>query len=517
MTAICPQCNHTNDGKRYFCGKCGTFLDRKVFVTNVYEGYERKLKRIIENMTHIPHENISWDKVIDEYVSRIERCRVLFDVPEIGAKNSSLLQKIDDFLEICYNPEFQIAFVGTIKTGKSTLINALLGHNYASMAVTPETAALTRFKSSRKDYIKVSFYKKDEWKKLWASRTSAADAFMREYNALGAESHKDKWVGYEEIYAEIPNSEIEQELKQWSSSQCPEHYFVREIEVGISTLPDILPEKVVFVDTPGLSDPVAYRSEITKEYIRKANAVFVCVDAQKLQQPEIATISSVFSFSSHNKNKVHIIATHLDKLNNPNEDWQAQYAYLQAQLIGKAFFDDPQMAARNIMPSAAYIYNICRDKEMFSMNESLSLLQFGASFGLISPQSEEDMFAAMRTISDSRDKLMELSNISRIRRVIVDEFAGNYKTLLHDDIMAKYKELVFALVRFVSEEEKSAADLIETANADISKVKQKVEEHRRNYDTVSRSREQLAAALRTVEKKTQDRLAKILSQLEKVR
>ena len=292
---------------------------------------------------------------------------------------------------------------------------------------------------------------------------------------------------------------------------------MREIEVGISTLPDILPEKVVFVDTPGLSDPVAYRSEITKEYIRKANAVFVCVDAQKLQQPEIATISSVFSFSSHNKNKVHIIATHLDKLNNPNEDWQAQYAYLQAQLIGKAFFDDPQMAARNIMPSAAYIYNICRDKEMFSMNESLSLLQFGASFGLISPQSEEDMFAAMRTISDSRDKLMELSNISRIRRVIVDEFAGNYKTLLHDDIMAKYKELVFALVRFVSEEEKSAADLIETANADISKVKQKVEEHRRNYDTVSRSREQLAAALRTVEKKTQDRLAKILSQLEKVR
>ena len=65
--------------------------------------------------------------------------------------------------------------------------------------------------------------------------------------------------------------------------------------------------------------------------------------------------------------------------------------------------------------------------------------------------------------------------------------------------------------------EKSAADLNETANADISKVKQKVEEQRRNYDTVSRSREQLAAALKTVEKKTQDRLARILSRLESVR
>ena len=517
MTAICPQCNHKNDGKRYFCEKCGTFLDRKVFVTKVYEGYERKLKRIIENMTNVPHEKISWDKVIDEYVSRIQRCRVLFDVPEMGANNATLLQKIDDFLEICYNPEFQIAFVGTIKTGKSTLINALLGHNYASMAVTPETAALTRFKRSKSDYIKVSFYTKSEWEKLWASRTSAADAFMREYNALGAEHHKDKWVGHEEIYDEIPNSEIEQALKQWSSSQYPEHYFVREIEVGISTLPDTLPEQVVFVDTPGLSDPVAYRSEITKEYIRKANAVFVCVDAQKLQKPEIETISSVFSFSSHNKNKVHIVATHLDKLNNPNEEWQSQYAWMQAQLIGKAFFDDPKMAAKNIMPSAAYIYNICRDKEMFSMNEAMSLMQFGMSFGLISPKSEEEMFAAMRTISASRDKLMELSNISRIMRVIVDEFAGNYTKLLHDDIMAKYNELVFALVRYVSEEEKSASDLIETANADISRVKQKVEEQRKNYDTVSRSREQLAAALKTVEKKTQDRLARILSRLENVR
>ena len=118
-------------------------------------------------------------------------------------------------------------------------------------------------------------------------------------------------------YSEIPNSKIEQALKQWSSSQCPEHYFVREIEVGISTLPEILPEQVVFVDTPGLHDPVAYRSQITMDYIRKANAVFVCVDAQKQQKPEIETISAVFSFSSHNKNKVHIVATHLDKLNNP--------------------------------------------------------------------------------------------------------------------------------------------------------------------------------------------------------
>ena len=198
--------------------------------------------RIVENLKNFQYEKITWDDVIDSYVKRIEKCRAVFEIPEIGAENNSdITEKINDFLRLCYNPEFQIAFVGTIKTGKSTLINALLGRNYASMAVTPETAALTKFRSSKRDYVRVTFYTRDEWAELWASRTSGADVFMREYKALGAEKQKDKWIGRPPVYREIPNSEIEQELKQWSSSQSPEHYFVKEIEAGISNLPDSIP------------------------------------------------------------------------------------------------------------------------------------------------------------------------------------------------------------------------------------------------------------------------------------
>ena len=141
-------------------------------------------------------------------------------------------------LDLCTKPEFQIAFVGTIKTGKSTLINSLLGHNYASMAVTPETAALTKFRSSPKDYVRVTFYTSGEWEQLWASRTSGADAFMKEYNELNAEQCKNKWVNHAPVYKEIANNEIEEELSVWSSSRSAEHYFVKEIEVGISSLSD---------------------------------------------------------------------------------------------------------------------------------------------------------------------------------------------------------------------------------------------------------------------------------------
>jgi len=285
-----------------------TILDKEKFENKeLYEVPETKIKRILENLKYTPHSKILWDDTVDRYVKKVEAYQALTALPEMTASISAELPgKLNRFLEKCRNPEFQIAFVGTIKTGKSTLINSLLGHNYASMAVTPETAALTKFRSSPRDYVWIEFYSPQEWKKLWASRTSAADVFMSEYRALGAEAQKSQWVGHAPVYKELANEDIEKELAEWSSSRSAKHYFVREIEVGISSLPKEFPRQVVFVDTPGLSDPVAYRSEITRDYIKNANAVFVCVEAQKLQKEEIETIASVFSFSSHNKSKVHV-------------------------------------------------------------------------------------------------------------------------------------------------------------------------------------------------------------------
>ena len=45
---------------------------------------------------------------------------------------------MDTFLKKCKGAEFHIALVGAIKAGKSTLINAILGYDYASTKVTPE-------------------------------------------------------------------------------------------------------------------------------------------------------------------------------------------------------------------------------------------------------------------------------------------------------------------------------------------------------------------------------------------
>ena len=506
----CTNCNHENPNSRYFCESCGTFLDKQDYSSYpaFYEGSEMKLMRIMDNLKHTPHTPILWNDTIDLYTQKVEQFRALVNLPEIGRDYyRQLSDKMDDFLDMCRNPEFQIAFVGTIKTGKSTLINSLLGRNYASMAVTPETAALTKFRRSDRDYIDVTFYSAEEWKLLWDSRTSGADAFMREYDELDAERQRSRWVGHAPIHKELLNEKIEAELQIWSSSKQAEHYFVKEIEVGISTLPDTFPSQVVLVDTPGLSDPVAYRSEISRQYIRKADAVFMCIDAQKIQKEEIETIASVFSFSSHNKDKVHIIATHWDKLNDPEEDWKDQKRHLERQLTGKGFFDTVDMAKNNIMHAAAYIYNLCRDFDTLSKAGMKALFQFAICLDIDpSPQS----------IKRNLKIMMEKSNIAQIQQVMTTKLVENYAELLREDITRSYLDILQNLRRIGQEKREELTQLIETSNEDIQELEKAVEQKKQDYTDITRAQKQLVAALESVIKQTNERVNHVTTILKDI-
>lgn len=497
---VCSKCRFDNNDTRNFCEKCGAFLHAADFDEKFYALPEVKMMRVVENLLHVPHEPINWDSLIDAYSAKVERLDALFRIPGMGAENNSaVVQKVKDFLSLCRNPDFQIAFVGTIKTGKSTLINALLGKNYASMAVTPETAALTKFRASTRDYVKITFYTKSEWDKLWASRTEGASAFMKEYEELDGDKHKGKWINHAPLYKQMTNDAIEDELKIWSSSKRAEHYFVKEIEVGISTLGKDFPPQVIFVDTPGLSDPVAYRSELTKEYIRRANAVFVCIDAQKIQSEEIKTISSVFSFSSDDKSKVHIIATHWDALNDPETDWAEQKSYLVKRLTGAAFFDTQEQAAENIMHSAAFIYNLCRDYDSLDKKERISLRKFALNFEYELP-------------SDLR-KMKAKTNVAEIMKVIREKLAANYKKLLAREIQSKFTDINYNFTRVAKEKRDSMSELLKASRSSTQDLDKKIREQQEKRDSVKKSAEQLREIIKQVKRKTNTRADLICGKL----
>ena len=221
---------------------------------------------------------IQWNKLINMYGENLKLSEELLHKLEqdeffINMKENfkTLNKGIENYITNAENPSYQIAIVGAIKAGKSTLINALIGHELASVNVTPETATLTKFKHSEKNSLKVKFYTSIEWNEIWEDANGKkAEVFLEEYKLLNAESVKNQYIDRPQIQMEFNSLEtMKKEIARWTSSKEKEHYFVKELEIGLIDLN--LPPQICLVDTPGLNDIIDYRSKITRDYIDMAN------------------------------------------------------------------------------------------------------------------------------------------------------------------------------------------------------------------------------------------------------
>lgn len=501
----CKYCSSDFDESSYFCPSCGRMTDNDLFTDEeIIKKYEQKMLEAINSVMHGEHINIAWDTTANKYVRTLEKLSAILNLEEFkNGSEKDFIRRIDSFKKRCEKPEFHIAFVGTIKAGKSTLINALLGKNYASTSVTPETAVLTKFKHSDNNYVNVKFYSKDEWDLLWKSVSNNADIFLQEYKKLNGDAEKNKWINKPEIHNVVSADDLENEIEKWTSSKKAEHYFVKEVEIGLKDFN--MPPEVVFVDTPGLDDAVRYRSDVTRAYIDRANAVFACVKSDALTGPELNTIYRIFSNTSYNPEKVYIIGTQWDSLNKPKEDWKLQKEEWVKYLSRKDAYCSKELAEKNITYTAAYLNNLARDYESLNDDDIWNLKSLCFKFRINSDKLESSL-----------KELITMSNIDEIRRKIEQDIVSKHKEYLYKDIEQVYLDIRNDLNKYFKEITKNQNDIILTSKKSIEEIRQDYEKAKAELEEVQMYKKQLVETLNLVKKDTDDRINNLSKQLKEI-
>ena len=500
----CTNCQTKITNEELFCTSCQTLNEQYVFKN---EGLQTTFKSKLSELTTaletaLPSADYMWDESVSKFAHTIEKASAILQT-EIMKDHvtTKTFKDMDNLLQRCKSAEFHIALVGAIKAGKSTLINALLGYDLASTRVTPETASLTKFRSTKdQNYVKVSFYSVAEWDRLWKSaQDSRAKVFLEEYAKLDADSIKDNWLNRESLTVPCGSvEELKEEIHKWSSSKAATHYFVKEVEVGLTDFD--MPEGVVFVDTPGLDDVVAYRSDITRDYINRANAVLVCVKSDALTGPEMATIYSVFANTRYNPEKVYVIATQLDTLNRPEENWKEQRVEWLKYITDEGAYGNAQLADRNLIPVSGYLYSLIKN---YNDIEEGSDQYFDLSSILMK-------FRIMpHDIGQHAQRLLDFTGVEALKRQIESEIVNNHKLLLVQDIRESYLLCKEDILNLAKQVKTSQLEIIEYSEKDILEIQQKKAQQEKEIAELEADKKELESLLALVKHTTSARVEEL--------
>lgn len=522
----CNNCDCQTD--LFFCPKCGTIIEYPSFVKGkkAMERLQSYLKSMVSEANKLEAtfkdktdkldiSNTVYRTYFEHLAYLQELCTSKATNDYFNGSGDNLFERMNSFASKCKNEECQIAIVGTVKAGKSAFLNALLGKEIASSYPTPETASLTKFKESKDgNYVEVCFYNDREWEELWDSVQRAKERveredkedFMSVYERLNAESLKSEYLNAPAKRIKVND---EEELKKYvdifTSARYPEHFFAKEVTIGLSDY--FAGSNVVFVDTPGLNDPVRYRVDITKKYLNSANVILICVSADNsaLRYEEVKQLGMIFAQLRYAKDRIYVFGTQIDKQGVGYREKWIQHTLPEWVKFMKDddIFGSAEKAQDRVNPSTAWYYllinkaknnvNLWEDGKLGPELDELVrrnikcpkmeelVKQYGLEEGYKKYKSPQDLFY------ENIEELYEMTNIPKIRKMLLCEPIYKAQDIIKKDIKEEYLDIC-SIVKQVAqdvselnlesigkqdkEKEEEILDLTNRINEETSYIKQ---------------------------------------------
>jgi len=498
VSTTCGSCGHPIESHQLVCSFCGA-LSKSFPYELVDFDIEKKCMAEVEELAKIIKESNCNDddwlyQELDDKFRKMKKIKNIAykAMKDKGEENAPVYRKIygltQKFFSDYRKRRIEIAVVGTVKAGKSSLINALIGTRLASVDPTPETSILVKYRTtSEGNYLKINFYTEAQWNKLWSTAKNAT-VFRNEYDRLGAENIKYEYLNKPQKYITCSSEELPRIMMEWSKSDAPKHFFVKEIEVGYQS--DTIPHDVFLVDTPGLSDPVRYRSDITRRYIKRSDWILACITGENLScQPEFNFLSKVISNKGGDVSKIFVVATKKDMLTNAEGEKKEKEFLIR---LGELYNNDSMAVSRfafvaaevHLMTTQVIQGINLEPEEKKKFKKALLEIDEDLEFSDVSRKADDILkYASVNDLFDRINKVVLLNRRNYIVNGIINDYIKCMKvinenaSLYLDDSKAYLKKLTED-----REYDQSQIKKIEQSNRDIEILQDKIRKIRRNLE-----------------------------------
>lgn len=229
------------------------------------------------------------------------------------ADNSDLelIKEMNELRSDMQDDFFSVVVLGEFKRGKSTFVNALLGEDLLLTDVLPETATIQAIMHSEEKKAQVLFRDKT------VQEGPASKDFLMKFSARALDTPSD----------------------------------VKYIKIGHPSV--FINEKVVLIDTPGVSDMNEQRVQVTYDFIPKANAVLFVLGADSPMKRSEKEFIEEHLFTQ-GITKIIFILNKMDLFDDEEEDMD-EYLDLVKRRIQSAFEDSDQLPDICLIPVSSYL------------------------------------------------------------------------------------------------------------------------------------------------------------------